>query len=110
MRLLITCEHGGNKIPAQYRSLFRALGATGVDTYWVPGPSDAPVGAYLREAHNIEIAYPSLHGVHGTAAFAPGTVLVAGFGGEVVDDPSGERDEVDRLAIRLRHKLTLPSS
>lgn len=31
--------------------------------------------------------YPSLHGVHGTAAFAPGTVLVAGFGGEVDDDP-----------------------
>lgn len=83
--------------PAQFRSLFRALGATRLDTYWVPGPSDAPVGAYLREAHNIEIAYPFLHGVHGTAAFAPGTVLVAGFGGEVVDDPSGERDEVDRL-------------
>jgi Icc-related predicted phosphoesterase len=83
--------------PAQYRSLFRALGATGVDTYWVPGPSDAPVGAYLREAYNIEVAYPFLHGVHGTAAFAPGAVLVAGFGGEVVDDPTGERDEADRL-------------
>jgi Icc-related predicted phosphoesterase len=88
---------GDGDRPAQYRALFRALGSTGVDTYWVPGPSDAPVADYLREAHNIEIAYPFLYGVHGTAAFAPGTVLVAGFGGEIDDDPGGPRDETTRL-------------
>jgi Icc-related predicted phosphoesterase len=82
---------------AQYRSMFRALGRAGIDTYWVPGPSDAPVEDYLREAHNIEVAFPFLHGVHGTAAFAPGSVVVAGFGGEIDDDPAGHRDELDRL-------------
>jgi Icc-related predicted phosphoesterase len=30
-------------------------------------------------------------------AFAPGTVLVAGFGGEVDDDPMSARDELRRL-------------
>jgi hypothetical protein len=55
------------------------------------------VGDYLREAYNIEVAYPFLHGVHGTAAFGPGTVLVAGFGGEVDDDPDAARDEFERL-------------
>jgi hypothetical protein len=63
----------------------------------VPGAADAPVDDYLREAHAIEVAYPFLHGVHGTAAFAPGSVVVAGFGGEVDDDPAGPRDELHRL-------------
>ena len=80
-----------------YRSLFRELGRAGHPTYWVPGPSDAPVGEYLREANNIEIVYPLLRGVHGTAAFAPGTVLFAGFGGEVDDDQAANRDEQERL-------------
>jgi len=88
---------GPDDRPADYRALFRALGHADLDTFWVPGPSDAPVEDYLREAHNIEVAYPFLHGVHGTAAFAPGTVLVAGFGGEVNDDPAGAREEVRRL-------------
>lgn len=82
---------------SDYRVLFRALGRGGHPTYWVPGPSDAPLGEYLREAHNIEIVYPSLRGVHGTAAFAPGTVLFAGFGGEVDDDQAVTREEQDRL-------------
>jgi uncharacterized protein len=82
---------------AQYRALFRTLGGAGIDTYWVPGPSDAPVGDYLREAHNSEVAYPFLHGVHGMAAFAAGTTLVAGFGGYVDDDPGAGRDEESRL-------------
>ena len=82
---------------ADYRTLFRALGHAGLPTYWVPGKSDAPVVDYLREAHNVEIVYPFLRGVHGTVAFAPGTVLVAGFGGDVDDDPLGARDESGRL-------------
>jgi uncharacterized protein len=88
---------GADDRPAGYRAVFQALGRAGYHTYWVPGPSDAPVEDYLREAANIETVYPSLHGVHGTAAFAPGTVLVAGFGGEVDDDPAARRDEVQRL-------------
>jgi len=87
---------GGDR-PGDYRSVFRVLGRAAHDTYWVPGPSDAPVEDYLREAHNIEVVHPFLHGVHGTAAFAPGTVLVAGFGGEVDDDPAAPRDELQRL-------------
>jgi uncharacterized protein len=82
---------------SDYRLLFRALGRTGYPTYWVPGPSDAPVDEYLRETHNIEIVYPFLRGVHGTAAFAPGTVLFAGFGGDVDDDQAATRDEQERL-------------
>jgi uncharacterized protein len=88
---------GGDDRQAGYRSVFRALGRAGHDTYWVPGPSDAPVEEYLREAHNIEVVHPFLHGVHGTVAFAPGSVLVAGFGGEVQDDPAASRDELRRL-------------
>lgn len=87
----------GDDRAAEYRSLFRALGRAGHHTYWVPGRSDAPVYEYLREAHNTEIVYSFLRGVHGTVAFAPGTVLVAGFGGEVDDDPTGPRDELRRL-------------
>jgi Icc-related predicted phosphoesterase len=87
----------GEDRAGDYRSVFRALGRSELDTYWVPGPSDAPVEDYLREAHNIEIVFPFLHGVHGTVAFAPGTVLVAGLGGEVDDDPAGRRDELQRL-------------
>jgi hypothetical protein len=54
------------------------------------------VQTYLREAHNIEVVFPELHGVHGT--FAMGRhFLVAGMGGEIVDDPDAERDEQSRL-------------
>jgi uncharacterized protein len=80
-----------------YRSVFRALGQRGLPTFWVPGASDSPVAGYLRESHNIEVVYPQLHGVHGTAAFAPGHVLFAGLGGEISDDPDARREEIARL-------------
>jgi uncharacterized protein len=80
-----------------YRALFKALARSGLPTYWVPGPGDAPVHDYLREAHNMEVAFPFLHGVHGTVAFGPGYVLFAGLGGEVSDDPNGPREEQERL-------------
>jgi len=39
-----------------------------------------------------------LRGLHGTAAVTPDShVIVAGFGGEVDDDPDAERDEIGRL-------------
>ena len=88
---------GGGDARADYRGVFRALGRANLPAFWVPGPADAPVEHYLREAHNIEIVHPFLHGVHGSAAFASGSVLVAGFGGEVDDDPEGARDERQRL-------------
>jgi Icc-related predicted phosphoesterase len=80
-----------------YRAIFKALGKLGLPAYWVPGPSDAPVADHLRAAHDMEIVFPFVHGVHGTAAFAPGYVLFAGLGGEVDDDPDGARDETNRL-------------
>jgi hypothetical protein len=80
------------------RSVLRALGRSGRPAYWVPGPGDAPAADYLREAYNAEIAFPLVHGVHGTIAFAPSDLLVAGFGGAVQDDPNAPRDEVERLS------------
>jgi Icc-related predicted phosphoesterase len=83
---------------AGYRDVFRALGAGGLPAFWVPGPGDAPIAAYLREAHNAEVLFTSLRGVHRTAAFAPGEhVLFAGVGGEISDDPDTPRDEEQRL-------------
>ena len=80
-----------------YRAVFKALGTIGLPTFWVPGPNDAPVDRYLREAYNMEVVFPYLHGVHGTVAFADGHVLFAGMGGVIDDDPDVARDEQDRL-------------
>jgi Icc-related predicted phosphoesterase len=89
---------GGRDRRASYRSVFRALVAFHSPVYWVPGPGDAPVWEYLREAYNIEIVSPLLRGIHGTLAFTPGQpVVVAGMGGEVSDQPGADRDEVRRL-------------
>jgi Icc-related predicted phosphoesterase len=79
------------------RNLFKALIRSALPAFWVPGAGDAPIADYLREAANTEIVAPFLRGVHGTAAFAGGHVLFAGFGGEVSDDPDAPRDETDRL-------------
>jgi Icc-related predicted phosphoesterase len=76
-----------------YRAVFKALHQGGRPTYWTPGPGDAPIAEYLREAHSIEVVYPALHGLHGTIAFYEDSILFAGFGGEVSDDPSGPREE-----------------
>jgi hypothetical protein len=82
----------------RYRAVLRALATAGRPAYWVPGPGDAPIDHYLREAQNIEVVFPYLRGVHGTIAFAPGHVLFAGFGGEVSDDPEAPREEIARLS------------
>jgi Icc-related predicted phosphoesterase len=76
-----------------YRDVFKALGAARVQTFWVPGPRDAPLAAYLRESSNLEAVFPFLHGVHGTIALTPDYVLFAGMGGEIVDDPDAKRGE-----------------
>lgn len=76
-----------------YRAIFTALGRGDIPTFWVPGPADAPLGDYLREAYNMETVFPHLHGVHGTAVDGPGHILYAGMGGEIVDDPETVRVE-----------------
>jgi uncharacterized protein len=83
--------------PDTYRAIFQTLGEAGRPTFWVPGPTDAPLDDYLREAHNMEIAFSSLHGVHGTAVQADGQLLFAGMGGEIVDDPDAKRGEQSLL-------------
>ena len=79
--------------PDTYRAIFRALGEAERPAFWVPGPTDAPLGDYLRESYNLEVVFPHLHGVHGTVALGPGPVLFAGMGGEIVDDPETVRIE-----------------
>ncbi len=89
---------GGPDRTTDLRTLFKALAGARRPTYWVPGANDAPVSAYLREAHNIEVVVPVLRGLHGTAAYAPdGHIVLAGHGGFVDDDPDAERDEVRQL-------------
>ena len=41
----------------------------------------------------MEIAFPSLRGVHGAVTLAPGNALFAGMGGEVLDGPDTIRGE-----------------
>jgi Icc-related predicted phosphoesterase len=76
-----------------YRALFKALGRSGLPAFWIPGMNDAPLADYLRESYNMEIAFPKLRGVHGTAVLGPEHVLFAGIGGEIVDDPDAVRSE-----------------
>jgi len=85
---------------AGYRTVFTALGKSGLPSYWVPAPGDAPVERYLREAHNLEVVFPFLHGVHGAVAFAGSHVLFAGRGGDISDDPrcAARRDGSPRLS------------
>jgi Icc-related predicted phosphoesterase len=83
---------------AGYRKSLHALARAGLPAYWVPGPGDAPLGTYVREAMAIERVHPTLHGVHGTGALDPGGHIVfAGVGGEIDDDPEAARDEQERL-------------
>jgi Icc-related predicted phosphoesterase len=86
----------------EYRTLFEALGASGVPSFWVPGPADAPIETYLREARNMEVVFPNLRGVHGTCALTR-HILFAGLGGEIDDDPDVARDEQTRLRYPAWH-------
>jgi uncharacterized protein len=93
----------------QYRTVFERLGASGLPTFWVPGPADAPIETYLREARNLEIVFSNLHGVHGTGSLQR-HLLFAGMGGEVADDPGARRDEHARLrypAWEVEYRLKL---
>ena len=83
----------------EYAAVLRTVGRANLPAFYIPGPGDAPFGKYLREAHNTEVVFPSMHAVHGTFALAPGyQLLFAGMGGEIVDDPHHEREELERLS------------
>jgi uncharacterized protein len=88
---------GADGDTASLRSVFGMLGRTSLPAFWVPGPSDAPVERYLREARNTEVVFGFLHGVHATVAFGPEHMLFAGFGGEISDDLDAPREERERL-------------
>jgi hypothetical protein len=62
-----------------YSASFHALARASRPVFWVPGAADVPFESYLREAFNIETAFPSLRGVHGTAAATAGGALFAGL-------------------------------
>ena len=83
----------------EYAAILRTVGRPILPAFYIPGPGDAPFGKYLREAHNTEVVFPSMHGVHGAFALAPGfQLLFAGMGGEIVDDPHHEREELEQLS------------
>jgi len=88
---------GPNPTAETLARLFKILGSADLPTFHVPGPDDAPIVDYLREAYNVELVYPYMHGVHGTFAFGPGHVVFAGMGGEIVDEARRDREEVARL-------------
>jgi Icc-related predicted phosphoesterase len=91
--LLGSLTGGDGDQRAAHRALLKTLGPARVRTYWVPGPMDAPVAAYLRESYNMETVFPLLRGVHGTFALSEDYVMFAGMGGEIVDHPDAERNE-----------------
>ncbi|GBD38967.1 hypothetical protein HRbin37_01228 [bacterium HR37] len=88
---------GSSQKAEAFAELFKLLGSANLPAYYIPGPNDAPVSEYLREAYNIELVYPYMHGVHGTFAFAPGHIVFAGMGGEIREDNQAVRDEINRL-------------
>jgi Icc-related predicted phosphoesterase len=98
--LALLGDLGAGEEVREYAKVLRTVGQkAGMPAFYVPGPGDVPFGAYLREAHNTEVVFPSMHGVHGTFAFADGYHLVfAGMGGEVADDTLHEREERERLS------------
>lgn len=96
--LVLLGDLGGGEV-REYADVLRAVGRAGFPTFYVPGPGDAPFGKFLREAHNSEVVFASMHGVHGAFAFAPGfQMLFAGMGGEVQDAPGHQREETEKLS------------
>ena len=96
--LVLLGDLGGGEV-REYADVLRTVGRAGFPTFYVPGPEDAPFGKFLREAHNSEVVFASMHGVHGAVAFAPGfQMLFAGMGGEVQDAPGHQREETEKLS------------
>lgn len=133
-------QHGGDAIAVVgdiggdgdgEREVFRALGhatCPSCPVFWVAGAGDAPVERYVREAFNIEAAFPRLRGVHGTGASTSGGVAFAGMGGDRPpargrgqrgrddlppvprDDARSERGAFARVAIAEHRRPRLPAA
>ena len=84
--------------PRVFGEILKALASCRLPSFYIPGPDDAPITEYLREAADMEVVFPFIRGVHSTFAFAPGYVLVSGFGGRVEDRPDAVREEGARLS------------
>lgn len=77
--------------------------------FYLPGSEDGPIEEYMRAAATMETAFPYLHGVHGTFAFASGTTLVTGMGGRISDNRQEIRDEQNQLSYpgwEVEYRLT----
>jgi len=90
----------GNLMPKtaksrDYAAFFRVLAEIHLSTAYIPGPEDAPIWEYLREAANTELVRPEMRNVHETFTFWKGPYLVAGIGGDITDD--GEPEEKEAL-------------
>ena len=90
----------GNLMPKtaksrDYAAFFRVLAEIHLSTAYIPGPEDAPIWEYLREAANTELVRPEMRNVHETFTLWKGPYLVAGIGGDITDD--GEPEEKEAL-------------
>ncbi len=74
-----------------YAAFFRVLSEAHLPTAYIPGPLDAPIWEYLREAANIELVRPEMRNVHEAFTFWKGPYLVAGIGGEIADEANPRR-------------------
>jgi hypothetical protein len=78
-------------------------------TFYLPGPEDGPIEEYMRSAATMEIAFPYLHGVHGTFAFVSRTTtLVTGMGGRISDNQQethNERSELSYPGWEVEYRL-----
>ena len=74
----------GNLMPKtaksrDYAAFFRILSETHLPTAYIPGPEDAPIWEYLREAANTELVRPEMRSVHETFTSWKGPYLVAEY-------------------------------
>lgn len=71
------------------------LGELGVFAAVIPGPTDTPIGDFLRMGMHAEVDFPNIHLVHGTLA-VEGDLAIAGMGGVICDGPAWEKDFCSR--------------
>jgi Icc-related predicted phosphoesterase len=82
---------------SEYAAVLKALAEPRLPVFYIPGPEDAPLTEFLREAANVETVYPHVHGVHGIFAMGPRNMVWSGMGGTIMDDPKSIRDEHEAL-------------
>ncbi len=70
---------------------FESLGKLGIFCAVIPGPTDTPLGDFLRIGMHAEIDFPRVHVVHG-ALVTERDVAVCGMGGILSDGPAYDKD------------------